>query len=271
MPHLTLNGLDYHIDVQGNGPALMLLHGFTGSAANWTRHVETFARECTCIAVDLPGHGATASPADPSRYALERAVDDLAALCAHLGIARATWLGYSMGGRLALGIGVLTPQVVSALILEGASPGLSDPVERAARVASDEALAARLDRDGLEPFIDYWERIPLFATQEHLPAARRAALRRQRLTNNPLGLANSLRGMGQGAQPPFHDRLGEIRVPTLLLAGEEDTKFRALAREMVAAIPNARFALIPNAGHAAHFEQPEIFDTLTLSFLREHS
>jgi 2-succinyl-6-hydroxy-2,4-cyclohexadiene-1-carboxylate synthase len=271
MPQLTLHGLDYHYIVRGAGPALFLLHGFTGSAASWTRHVERFAGDFTCVAVDLPGHGRTASPADPARYAMERVVDDLVALCANLGIERAAWLGYSMGGRLALGVGVLAPQVVSALILEGASPGLAEPTERAARVASDDVLAARLERDGLVPFIDFWERIPLFATQERLPAERRAALRQQRLRNNPQGLANSLRGMGQGAQPLLRDRLGEVRVPTLLVAGEEDAKFRALADEMAAAMPNARAEVIPGAGHAAHFEQPAIFEDLVLGFLREHS
>jgi len=270
MPHLTLNGLDYHYTVNGAGPALFLLHGFTGSAASWPRHIERYAGDFTCIAVDLPGHGATASPADPARYAMARVVDDLAALCKELGLDKAAWLGYSMGGRLALGVGVLAPQIVSALVLEGASPGLADPTERAARVASDELLAQRLDRDGLVPFIDFWERIPLFATQERLPAERRDGLRRQRLNNNPVGLANSLRGMGQGSQPAFHDRLAQINVPTLLLAGEEDAKFRLLAQEMSTTIPNARFATIPNAGHAAHFEQPAIFDDLVLTFLREH-
>jgi len=257
--------------VAGAGPPLVLLHGFTGSGASWARHVAVYARKCTCVTVDLPGHGQTAAPADPARYAMGRVVEDLGALCARLGFARAAWLGYSMGGRLALGVGVLAPEVVSALVLEGASPGLSDADERAARVASDEALAARLERDGLEPFIDYWQSIPLFATQERLPAERRAALRRQRLANNPAGLANSLRGMGQGAQPSFRDRLHEIQAPVLLLAGEEDTKFRALAAEMARAIPDSRCAPIPEAGHAAHFERPEVFDDLVLAFLREHS
>ncbi|MFN8539029.1 MAG: alpha/beta fold hydrolase [Thermomicrobiales bacterium] len=76
--------------------------------------------------------------------------------------------------------------------------------------------------------------------------------------------------MGQGSQPSFHTRLSAICVPTLLLAGEEDAKFRALAQEMATAIPNARFATIPNAGHAAHFEQPAIFDDIVLTFLRQH-
>src|SRR5829696_8230603 len=111
--------------------------------------------------VDLPGHGETASPADPARYAMERVVEDLVALCGRLGIARAAWLGYSMGGRLALGVGVLAPQAVSALVLEGASPGLRDAAERAKRMASDETLASFLDRDGLVRFIDYWERLPV--------------------------------------------------------------------------------------------------------------
>lgn len=263
-----LNGLDYYVEVAGSGPPLVLLHGFTGSAASWASHLDTFAREFTCVTVDLPGHGDTEAPADPARYAMERVVEDLVELCTRLGIARAAWLGYSMGGRLALGVGVLAPQVVTALVLEGAAPGLDDPAERAARVASDEALATRLEREGLVPFIDFWERLPLFATQARLPEERRAILRQQRLLNNPLGLANSLRGMGQGAQPAFRDRLGAVRAPALLLAGEEDAKFRALAAEMAAAMPNARAATIPGAGHAAHFEQPGQFDALVLDFLR---
>jgi 2-succinyl-6-hydroxy-2,4-cyclohexadiene-1-carboxylate synthase len=270
MAFLDLNGLDYHVQVAGSGPPLVLLHGFTGSGASWARHVAIYACEFTCVAVDLPGHGQTSAPADPARYAMGRVVEDLVALCAQLGFARAAWLGYSMGGRLALGVGVLAPAVVSALVLEGASPGLNNAAGRAARVASDEALAARLEREGLEPFIDYWERLPLFATQGRLPVERRAALRHQRLANNPVGLANSLRGMGQGAQPPFRDHLREVQIPVLLLAGEEDIKFRALAAEMADALPDSRCALIPEAGHAAHFERPEAFNELVLAFLREH-
>ncbi len=263
-----LNGLEYHITVRGEGPALVLLHGFTGSGASWARHIDRFARECTCVAVDLPGHGETEMPADPARYAMERVVEDLVALCGELGIMRAAWLGYSMGGRLALGLGTLAPQVVTALVLEGAAPGLHDPAERATRMASDEVLARRLEEEGLVPFIDFWERLPLFATQERLPADRRAALRRQRLKNDARGLANSLRGMGQGAQPYLGDRLGEVQVPVQLLAGAEDTKFRALAEAMCAALPQGRSIVIPDAGHAAHFEQPEFFDEVVLGFLR---
>jgi 2-succinyl-6-hydroxy-2,4-cyclohexadiene-1-carboxylate synthase len=255
--------------VEGAGPPLVLLHGFTGCAAGWAPQVAAFKRDFTCIAVDLPGHGGTDAPADPACYTMASTVADLVALLGQLGFARATWLGYSMGGRIALGVGVLAPDAVTALVLEGATPGIADPAEQAARVASDEALAARIERDGVAPFVDYWERLPLFATQARLPAERRAALHRQRLANNPHGLANSLRGIGQGAQPPLLDRLGEVRAPTLLLAGAEDTKFRDLAATMAARLPAARVALIPGAGHAAHFEQPESFNAVVARFLGE--
>jgi 2-succinyl-6-hydroxy-2,4-cyclohexadiene-1-carboxylate synthase len=194
-----LNGLDYYVEVTGSGPPLVLLHGFTGSAASWARHIDVYASEFTCITVDLPGHGETIAPADPARYAMERVVEDLALLCARLGFARAAWLGYSMGGRLALGVGVLAPAVVSALVLEGAAPGLSDAAERAARVASDGALAARLEREGIVPFIDFWERLPLFATQERLSDELRAGLRHQRLKNNP---RTACAAWGKARSPP---------------------------------------------------------------------
>jgi 2-succinyl-6-hydroxy-2,4-cyclohexadiene-1-carboxylate synthase len=269
MPLLTVNSLRYNVLVEGAGPPLVLLHGFTGCATGWTPQVAAFKHAFTCIAVDLPGHGDTDVPDDPARYQMAPTVADIVALLGQIGFTRATWLGYSMGGRVALGAGVLAPDAVAALVLEGATPGIADPAERAARVASDEALAARIERDGVASFVDYWECLPLFATQARLPEERRAALRRQRLANDPLGLANSLRGIGQGAQPSLLERLGEVCAPTLLLAGAEDAKFRDLAATMADRLSAARVELIPGAGHAAHFEQPEAFNAVVSRFLGE--
>ena len=267
---IAVDGLTYRVERAGAGagPTLVLLHGFTGSTATWAPFLPAFAREFDTVAIDLPGHGATEAPGDPARYRMERTVADLAAVLERLGIARAAWLGYSLGGRVALGVAALAPSRVAALVLEGASPGIGDPAERAARVRSDEALAARIERDGIERFVDEWEGLPLFASQSRLPADVRAAHRRQRLANSPLGLANCLRGIGQGAQPPLHDRLGEITAPALLLAGAEDAKFRRLAAEMAAAMPAAEVTVIEGAGHAAHLEQPRAFEEAVLAFLR---
>lgn len=266
---IAIDGLGYRVERDGAGPALVLLHGFTGSAATWAAHIPAFSREYTTIAIDLPGHGGTGAPTDLGRYRMDRVVADLGAILDRLGVARAAWLGYSLGGRVALQVAAAAPARVAALVLEGASPGIADPAERAARVASDEALADRIEREGVAAFVEHWERLPLFASQARLPAERRAALRRQRLANDPHGLARSLRGMGQGAQPPLHDRLRAIEAPALLVVGEEDEKFRRLAAEMAAALPAAEVAVVPGAGHAAHLEQPERFNEVALRFLTQ--
>jgi 2-succinyl-6-hydroxy-2,4-cyclohexadiene-1-carboxylate synthase len=174
-----------------------------------------------------------------------------------------------MGGRLALYLAVTYPHLINKLILESASPGLAEPAARAARVHSDEALADQIERDGIGAFVEYWARIPLFASQQRLPVALRQRLRDQRLQNRPHGLANSLRGMGTGVQPSLWDRLSALTVPVLLLTGEDDDKFDAIAQQMATRLPNARHQTIPQAGHTIHLEQPEAYWATVGAFLNE--
>ena len=268
MPDIDIDGLSLHAEVAGNGPPVVLLHGFTGTGNSWRALVEVLAADFSTIAVDLVGHGRSASPEALDRYQMARAVEDLAALLRTLGHERAAWLGYSLGGRTALQVAVHRPDVVSALILEGATPGLDTAEECAARVAADEVLAQRLEREGLEVFVDFWQSIPLWDSQQRsLTEAQRAALRAGRLAQNPVGLAGSLRGMGTGSQAWVGDRLAEVRVPVLLTAGTLDTKFSAIAGQMAEAIPDATMRLIDDAGHAAHLERPEAFNALVREFL----
>ena len=163
-----------------------------------------------------------------------------------------TYVGYSLGGRLCLRLALDRPELVRALVLVGASPGIADPAARAERRAADETMAGRIEREGVAAFLDRWLAGPLFST---LPAA--AAGRAERLANTAEGLAYALRRLGPGAQEPLRDRLATLRPPTLLVAGALDAKFAAIAREMSAAIgPQARVALVPGAGHAVHLERP---------------
>src|SRR5690606_37931774 len=127
VPRVEVDGRDLHVERAGSGPPVVLLHGFTGSGAAWEPHVEALAPEFTTLAVELVGHGRSDAPAEVDRYRMARAVDDLAALLRALGFERAAWLGYSLGGRVALQVAVRRPDVVSALVLEGATPGLADP------------------------------------------------------------------------------------------------------------------------------------------------
>ena len=176
-------------------------------------------------------------------------------------------LGYSLGGRVALSAAVALPERTTALVLESASPGIASEEERQQRIREDEALACWIEDVGVQRFVEYWESLPLWHSQKRLPAVMRDGLRSQRLRNNPCGLANSLRGVGTGAQPPLHDRLGEITVQVLLVAGEEDQKFTGIAREMRQAIPTSRLETVAEAGHAVHLEQPEIFEGAVTGFL----
>ena len=247
---------------------MVLLHGFTGSAAGWGELVHALAPEYTAVALDIVGHGASDAPAEIEAYRMPRVVDDLVAAVRALGYERACWLGYSMGGRTALQVGVRRPEAVAALVLEGASAGLATLEERAARVQADEALAGRIEGGGTEAFVDEWEALPLFASHAALPSEVRAAQRAARLACSPRGLANSLRGMGTGAQDPLHDRLHEVGVPALLVTGALDKKFTAIAREMARSLPRATIAVVDGAGHAAHLERPLEFSALVLDFLR---
>jgi 2-succinyl-6-hydroxy-2,4-cyclohexadiene-1-carboxylate synthase len=269
MIRIAVNGVQLNVEMQGEGPSLLLLHGFTGSSAAWAPHRHAW-RGFSTIAVDLLGHGASDAPADPERYRMERCVEDLLALLDTLGIERTAVLGYSMGGRVALHLALRAQERLWALVLESASPGIAGASERDERLRSDEALAEHIEREGLETFVVYWEALPLFASQARLPAAARDELRRQRLQNDPLGLANSLRGLSAARQEPIRRRLAGLDVPVLVLAGALDEKYCHLARRMATALPCARLEIVPGAGHTVHLEQLAAFDAAALAFLQAH-
>ena len=155
------------------------------------------------------------------------------------------------------------------LVLESPSAGIADPADRATRVAADEARAVRLERDGIDAFVAEWEREPVFASHAAMPPARRARLHADRLRNRPAGLAASLRGAGQGAMDPLHDRLAGVTAPTLVIAGALDPAGCARATDIAAGIPGARLEVVAGAGHTPHLETPTIFRTLATAFLEE--
>jgi 2-succinyl-6-hydroxy-2,4-cyclohexadiene-1-carboxylate synthase len=266
MVDVVVNDLRIHVETDGDGTPLLLLHGFTGGASMWRPSVPAWPGYRT-IAVDLIGHGATEAPPGESRYTMDRCTADLVALLDRLEVERAAVAGYSMGGRVALRLALAAPRRVAALVLESASPGIEDPGERGARIASDRALADQIERSGIAAFVGQWERLPMWATQERLSADLRLALHEQRLRNNPTGLANSLRGLGAGAQAPVHERLPELRMPVLLIAGADDRKYRLLACQMQRRITGARARIVEGAGHAVHLERPEAFGQLVKEFL----
>ena len=236
------------------GRRVALLHGFTQTARCWGPFGAALARSCRTLAVDMPGHGA----AGAVRADLP-ATADLAVAT----VGPATYLGYSMGGRVALHAALRHPAAVEALVVIGATPGLVSPAERAERRAADARLAERIVEIGVDAFLDEWLQGPLFASLD--PAA---SCRDERATNTAAGLAASLTLCGTGSQEPLWDALGRLAGPVLVVAGAADERFADIGARMVAAIgAGATLATVEDAGHAAHLEQPEATAEVVLSWL----
>lgn len=245
------------VHVRGEGPSLVLLHGFTGSADAWDEGaLELLARQHRLLVPDLAGHGASDMPPEPARFGLDALLADLGVLQERLIPGPAVWLGYSMGGRLALAAAVRSTVPMRGLVLESASPGLADGAERARRRSSDESWARELETDGMEAFVDRWLAQPLFASQRTLPAEVRERERTRRLGQDPAVLAAVLRGIGTGSQPSFWHELAGLDLTALLVTGALDDKFEGIAEAMANRLPRARRDSVPGVGHAVHLEAP---------------
>lgn len=256
-----------HYVEAGQGDPLLLCHGFTGSVENWRPVIEALSADRRVIAFDLPGHGKTDVPADEA-FSMAGAIRILERLVDALQLGQVDLLGYSMGGRFALSFACEHPEHVRRLILESASPGLQTEAERAARKASDDALAARIEREGIPAFVDFWEQLSLWESQQSLPQETCDHLRQLRLKNSIPGLANSLRQMGTGVMPPLWESLPILTLPTLLLVGEHDAKFRAINEAMHTQFPNSKLVIISGAGHTTHLEQTLRYSAAVEEFLR---
>jgi 2-succinyl-6-hydroxy-2,4-cyclohexadiene-1-carboxylate synthase len=218
----------------------LVLHGFAGSPRIFSR----FFRDAAMP--DLPGHG---DAADASGW--EAALDALEKPLAHVdGV-----FGYSMGARLALALALRHRGEIGRVVLESGTPGIADVKARARRQAEDDELAAFIEKEGMQRFVERWERHPTLASLR--PFA--AQLRAERLSHRPRGLASALRHLGAGAQPSYWEALAGLQMKVSLIAGATDEKFARIAAEMQARLPRADLVLVDDAGHAPHLEQPEAF------------
>lgn len=230
--------------------ALVLVPGFTQTAAAWDAVVARLPADADAMPVDVP------SGSDFVETAI--AIGERGG--------RAVYAGYSMGGRLCLRLALDRPDLVRGLVLLSASPGIADDAERVARREADEKLAREIERDGVDAFLERWLRQPLFSTLSEDAAgvdARRAG-------NTVASLTHALRALGPGTQEPLWDRLGDLEPPFVPAAGVLDEKYVDIAFAMAERVgPGVHPVLIGGAGHAAHLENPEGVASLLLRVVHD--
>lgn len=243
--------------VAGEGSPVTFLHGFTQSGRSWREIIARMPEGWRWIVPDLRGHGETQTR-QGAPCSMDACTDDLRALWNDLGVERSHLVGYSMGGRLALHVAARRPGRLLSLLTIGAHAGL-DENAREGRKQGDEALAERIEKEGIESFVNYWGGLPLFAGLERRGPSYVAQVRAERLQNHAAGLACSLRGMGAGVMEPVWDDLARVDSPCTFVAGQLDHGYVASARRLAATVPNGRVEIVPRAGHAVHQERPDAF------------
>jgi 2-succinyl-6-hydroxy-2,4-cyclohexadiene-1-carboxylate synthase len=232
----------------------VLLHGFTQTSRSWDRYIDLLQPEQSIIRFDAPGHAnSTSVSAD---------LPTTATMVAEQG-AKADYIGYSMGARLALHIALLHPDSVRRLVLISGSPGLRTLAEQIERQQSDEHLAQEIIQVGVSQFVSKWLSNPMFANLVSTEGDIK-----DRLRNSVDGLVSSLTMSGTGSQQSLWDRLSELSMPVLLIVGENDQKFRQINSEMKNLISSqTELVTIQNAGHAVHLEQPKQCVSVIANFL----
>ncbi len=230
---------------------MRFLHGFMGDSADWRTVIAALPQ--TAEAIDLPGHSSQASTP----------IFSWQEMAGHLPATPAHWVGYSMGGRIALQLALDHPERVASLTLLSTSPGTENPT---ARARHDAALAATLRATLLPEFLTTWYRQPVFASLQQKPDLLASIIAR-RAGGNREALAEALVRWGQGTTPSVWNRLHELTMPVQWLVGADDPAYVAITARVKNLLPEARIVRIPDAGHAAHLEQPEAIARLIREFL----
>lgn len=248
MARLDRDGVGIHYEVHGAGPAVLLSHGYSATCRMWDGQIAAFRDRCQIIVWDMRGHGESDSPADPSAYSEAATVGDMHAILQACNVQRAVIGGLSLGGYMSLAFHLRHPEMVRALMLFDTGPGFRKDDAREAWNARARTRGDDLDARGFAA---------LGGSDEVRMSQHRSAA----------GLAGAARGMLTQRDDSVIRSLETIRVPTLVLAGANDTNFLAATDYMAAKIQGATKVVIPDAGHASNLHQPEAFNRTMGTFL----
>ncbi len=257
--------LDYITVGNRQKPALIFLHGFLGSAGDWQEVMSDFSEDYFCLAFDLPGHGNSFIPDEYSDITLDKIASNIDSVILALRIEHPVYIGYSMGGRIALHMPAIVKSYFSGLIIESASPGIEDPVARKARLEKDILVAEKLESMNFEDFLVQWYNQPLFADLKKSQKFNK--IFRARLKNNPVQLARAIRIMTVGKQKPLWNIFHGLDFPVLVISGSNDEKYTSYTRRISELSPSVRTQIISGAGHVVHAEKPGEYIDIISQFI----
>lgn len=250
MATITRDGVKIYYEDHGSGGAILLTHGYSATSKMWAGQIGPLSEEYRVIAWDMRGHGQSDSPQQQSLYSEAHCIDDMAAIMDACGVATAVIAGLSLGGYMSLAFNLKYPQRVIALMLFDTGPGYKNDQARESWNDMARKRAEVIDAEGLASLGNSDE----VRISNH---------------NSAAGLANAARGMLTQVDDRIIQSLPEITVPTLVLVGADDKQFLGATDYMAIKIPNSSKEILPNAGHAANINQPELFNSAVLNFIVE--
>ena len=265
---------EYLSEIKPEKEYLFLIHGFTGSAKDWLEPMLSGQSICeqlddrfNKIAIDLIGHGKSDTTQIANHYSAESISSQIDAVITTFTQKKVILAGYSMGGRAALTFAVNNPGKLKGLILESSSAGIKKHSERKFRVDSDEKLVEFILQNDISAFLTKWMDQELFGTLKRFSNSKLEVLKKARLHNKPIALANTLRSFGLGVMPFLGDKLSDLNFPVLLLTGQLDSRFTRINAQLQKQFPKAKHIVVTNSGHNIHLEEPKRFVKSVNKFL----
>lgn len=245
----------------GNGPYLLLVHGFLSSPSQWLPNLADLARCCRPVTVSLWGHGDAPAPETPQHYEPAAYVAGFEQIRAALGAERWFMLGYSLGAGLTIRYALTHPERVIGHIFTNSTSALADAAQTAAWRDAAQASAQRILEDGRAAM----ERIDVHPRHaRRLPAPVFEALCADAAHHDPLGIANALRYTNPAVS--VRERLAENSRPALLVCGARERRFQPQRAVAAAAMPHLEIVDL-DAGHGMNMEAPEAFNQAVMEFL----
>jgi len=249
MAKLNRDGVNLYYETHGQGPVILLTHGYSATSAMWRGQIEPLTRRHKLVIWDMRGHGQSDYPADPSAYSEAATVADMAAILDAVGAKSAIIGGLSLGGYMSLAFHRAHPSRTSALLIIDTGPGFKKDDARDAWNQRALETAHRFETEGLKSLQSL--------SKERATSTHRSAE----------GLARAARGMLTQRDAGVIESLPTIKVPSLVVVGADDKPFLAASDHMAAKIPGAQKIVIPAAGHAVNLDQPEAFNEAVVRFL----